>query len=226
MKYILMLSSALLGAQAQAAPSLVIPNTFCTAAKAIMAKSGGCEDNRLFTEAAKLCVTKVDLETKKLGVDIKSLQRLGSKSQQGDMKLAAKEYFELTRKLDYLIGTTEIARIDTFNYIEHLYRPEDEADDPKENMEVACFGDNVKALESIANQLDKKQYELEAVLELTKAQLLKTQSNSADMGTIQPSALPDSAPAQKAAPAGPKGKNWNASDISGTEKKKETPKKQ
>lgn len=224
MKYILTLSSALFCAQALAAPKLIIPNTFCTPAKAIMAKSGGCEDNRLFTEGAKLCLAKIDLETQKLGVDIKSLQRLGSKSQQGDMKLAAKEYFELTRKLDYLIGTTEIARIDAFNYIEHLYRPEDEADEPAQNMEVACFGDNVKALEAIASQLDKKQYELEAALEVAKAQLMRTQSNAADMGTIQPATLPDSKPAPKA-PAGPKGKNWNASDISGTEKKKEAPKK-
>lgn len=202
------------------AAGLVVPTSFCPSAKNIQSKSKGCEDNGSFTQAAKSCMGNIDAAAKKLGLDIKALERTGAQSQRGDMKKAAEEYFQLTQKLDYIIGVTEVATIDVYNYAEHLYRPEDEAENEADDMKVPCFGDNVDALENIAKQLQQKQKQFEKVLDLTVSQLMQTQANidkTETMGTIAPVAVPDSKPAT--APAGPKGKNWNGSDISGTEKK-------
>lgn len=208
--------------------NLIVPTSFCPSAKSLQSKSQGCEDNGSFTQSAKKCMGDIDAAAVKLGLDIKALRRMGAQSQRGDMKKAADEYFQLTRKLDYIIGLTEVAKIDVYNYTEHLYRPEDEGETEDENMKIACFGDNVDSLEKIAKQLDQKQRDFESVLELTKKQLMQTQSNidnTETMGTLAPVA-PEAAKAPSAAaPSGPKGKNWNASDISGTEKKKEPLKK-
>jgi hypothetical protein len=205
--------------------SLVVPMSFCGDARKLQSAAKGCEDNAAFARKAKDCLGLLSVEAKKLNLDIKSLQRQGTKSQQGDMKLAAKEYFELTQKLDYIIGLTEVARIDAFNFREHMIRPEDDEDE-KEVMAAECFGGNIKSLMNTANEMEKQQIAWEAVLEITKKKLMETQANARQMEnmgslvTSQP--LPQATPSKPApAPKGPKGKNWNASDISGTEKKKE-----
>lgn len=225
-----MLSGLMMIAAPALSAGLTVPSSFCASAKNIQSKSKGCEGNGGFTQSAKKCLGDIDVAATKLGIDIKAIRQVGAQSQRGDMKKAAEQYFQLTRKLDYIIGLTEVAKIDVYNYAEHLYRPEDEGADHAANMKIPCFGDNVNALGKIAKQLDQKQREFESVLELTKKQLMQTQGNvdkTETMGTLAPSAVSATTPAAPAAkaPTGPKGKNWNASDISGTEKKKTAPKK-
>jgi hypothetical protein len=226
-QHILVAGGLLFIANPSLAAGLVVPTSFCASAKNLQSKSKGCEDNGSFTQAAKKCMGDIDVAAKKLGLDIKALERTGAQSQRGDMKKAAEEYFQLTRKLDYIIGLTEVATIDVYNYAEHIFRPEDEAEKEEDDMQVPCFGDNVEALENIAKQLQQKQKQFEKVLDLTVNQLMQTQANidkTETMGSLAPVAPEEKAQPAPSAPVGPKGKDWNGSDISGT-KKKETPAK-
>ena len=95
-------------------------------------------------------------------------------------------------------------------------------DGKDDETSAGCFSPAFNKIQDIVSEIDREIVNAKRARAQAKAFLATLGSSSADMTAVtRAKALSGPGPASAAKlPAGPKGKNWNGSDISGTKPKK------
>jgi hypothetical protein len=206
-----------------AAPAKIIPAPFCDPVMPIFEKAQGCEQNPLFVNAARKCMDKINATAAKLGASFTPSGAKGDDRQNLKFKASAEDYFKTAKNLESMIFSVAGARLDVTDYMEHMISPEDsDSEDPSDDgSSVPCYQDNHDALREISADLEKKQRDLEAQLNLTERMLQASEEReeaieSQESNPVVAPKLPSGQPEGKV----PVGKGRGKSGISEREKPK------
>lgn len=152
-----------------AAKTLSFKNPFCDDAKAIQPKGKFCQDNEVFTRSAEKCLAKLKAKTEKEGALVKKLMAIkeSGKNQNQDFKKAAFDHNVASKKLSELIKLSKRVELELDSYFDRVYLPVDydsnEVNGGKPDdyaLSVPCYGDTVRAIDSIIDDVDEIRLDL------------------------------------------------------------------
>jgi hypothetical protein len=209
----------------------------CKSRTELDAATAECADNEAYAEAGVLCLEKLKALVSKTQAEAAAAMGASNAAHSGgqENKLAGAEnnYGISVGALDRLIQAAKEANAQVGNYISDIYAPEDFhlAEVPGFDRDELllgddCYKENRETLLWVEQDIDQIIDDLTAAKK--EAAGHGAVSGSGKMGQGSVSSSGKLRVGAKGAPvAGPKGKDPRASDISGTEKKKEsaTPKK-
>lgn len=205
---------------------------YCRDFKSLKKKVEFCDDNEHYSEAAVLCLQALEKQvaaaTKAMD---KSLAKPGERSAQKDSLDNTDSNYKLSAAtLNVLLAMAKGGAAEVLRYAESLELPED-ADNEQITkgdvdgfiMQAECYSRADKVMNKVLGRY------LHHILSLERAKAASlANSGAANFSGVKLDAqsfstnldpAPAPVPASRA-PKGPKGKNWNASDISGTKDKK------
>lgn len=205
----------------------------CASLKSVDAQVRDCEDNDVFSQAAVACLRRLEKEIKdakaSLGLSEAVQSVVGQSAQAKMFSAAGTNYADAGRKLDRLLQMGAQSIQEVMGYRQRIAWPED-WDEPEavgNDLDAylassSCYQDAKKNLEGVVASMDEHMRSLaQARLALRDQQGLSG-AREVGQGAVDPTkAAPLKAPKAVAPVPTVKGKNWNASDISGTEEKKE-----
>lgn len=208
---------------AQAAPKK--ESRFCIDAPAILEKVESCESNKLYNQAAESCLKKISDRAAAIAKEMpKGFAKLDKNNQKLDQSHSANDYRHAIVNLEDLIATTALARVQIYDYKEHIVIPEEAEEDDTADLadSIPCFAETNLALTKIEAEMGEQQNKLEAALAAAKTNLAISNQNENNAQNLNSSTPVLSAPTQNKAtqPNSSKVHLHQKSDISGTEDQK------
>ena len=131
----------------------------CALAKNIEPKSERCEDNNIFIKAAETCLKRLKYEVKNEGIIVKQFfSSAENKRQKDSLAQSAYNQKQASLRLARLLLLAKETALEIDTYFDHVYFPLDyelpsvnNGDRLKYILSVPCYGNTVKALDSIVN---------------------------------------------------------------------------
>lgn len=228
MKYLLVSSLiTIFSVSAQAA-------TFqCKSREELDQSTAECADNEAYAEAGVLCLEKLKALVSKTQAEATAAMNASNAAHTGgqENKFAGAEsnYGISVEALDRLIKAATEANAQVANYVSDIYAPEDfhlaevpGFDRDEILLSEDCYKENRETLLWVEQDINQILDDLKAARKEAAAHGSVSGAGKKGQGSTAPGTKLSTGARGSAPMAGPKGKDPRASDISGTEKKKDS----
>lgn len=200
------------------APAAAKKDDSCRAGKSFLQEIYNCGQNKVAAAYAEKCAN-ISLAAVKaaggaLAVQMEAAKKSLGSGQTAGMNDARKRLQTTVAALGLQIVAMQKSASLIADYPKVMIDYPDGKDD---ETSAGCFSPAFNKIQDIVTNLDQEILKAKAARKQAKAFLATLGASSGDMSVVNKTKV--SAGAAAAAPKGPKGKNWNASDISGTKKK-------
>lgn len=193
----------------------------CAAHDSFVKQIMNCGDNHLALTYANQCADRISAESKANARDLAALMKKYEKGLHGSQSQSQESNIRnLRTAVDVLYRQIVDMQRNTARVADYTLAMIDAPGSDSAETSTECFNSAFDSLSTVVKKMDQ---EIVNTIQARKKaiSLLKLSGEfHGDLGTMNPASV--TAPPRRPAsvPKGPRGKNWNASDISGTKPKK------
>jgi hypothetical protein len=193
----------------------------CDSYEAFIKQIMNCGDNSLALNFANQCADRISAEAKENARELTALMKQYEKGMiNGQSQSQENNGKNLRVAIDVLYRQIVDMQRNTARVADYTLAMIDAPGSDSAETSTDCFNSAFDSLSDIVKRMDKEIVNTISARKKALALLKLSGEHHGDLGTMNPVKMTSPPRRPASAPKGPKGKNWNASDVSGTEPKK------